>query len=638
LVVKGLSCGKLLAAAGICISIACGGATDSSGANCTFRADPDRFLASQIRVRAEIAKRTAQFQARKSSPARTVAPAAIPRRNFIDNEIFDAMANAGVQSAPLSGDEEFFRRINLDLTGRIPSSAEIRAFIADTDPGKRSRTIDRLLNSDEFVDKWVVWLGDLLRNSATNAVSNSPEQLAGRNTFYKYIWASLVSQKSLRDIAYDVITGGGNNYDEPNGSVNFISSTATPGGPIQDTYDAMLVKTTTAFLGLGHYDCLLCHNGRGHLDSISLWAKNTNRIDAQRMSAFFARVNVIRWPTPAGLSTQEAQQLPYYNSYSVQDVVARTYDLNTNYGNRPNRTAQNGVAKLTPIYQFTGATPKDDGWRSAFADNVVNDPMFARNMVNRLWKQLFNLGLVDPVDMLDPARLDPANPPPDGWTLQATHPVLLDRLSKEFTREWYNLRGTIRLMVESNAYQLSSRYDGDWNASYVPLFARHYPRRLDGEEVHDAIAKATGVFTAYTQFNWGGTVKWAMQLLDPVEPRSNGTAAAFMNNFLRGNRDTVPRSQASTLQQQLALMNDAFVIPKIKIANSPVLQAVAKLPSNDAMIDEMFLTFISRAPDSYERTRALAYLDKATTAAAKNAALEDLAWVLINKVDFLFSY
>lgn len=612
--------------------------TGISGGNCTFQSEPDRFLAAQARAQQQV--HASVLKSRAAVKAATVDPSAIEHRNFIDDEIFARMAAAGVKAAPLSSDEEFFRRINLDLTGRAPSSADVRAFVADTAADKRSRIIDELLNSPEFIDKWAVWMGDLLRNSASNAVSNSPQQLAGRNAMYKYIWSALSDRKSMRDVAIESIAGYGNNYDETTGAVNFISSTLTPGGPIQDTYDAMLVKSATTFLGLGNYDCLLCHNGRGHLDALNLWGKNTLRSDAQRMSAFFARTNINRWNPPAGTSTADAQLMPYYNSYSTDDVTTatRTYDLSTNYGNRPNRIAQNGVSKLTPLYRDGGAAPASNNWRAAFAMTLVDDPMFSRNIVNRVWKQMFNLALADPIDGLDPARLDPSNPPPDGWDFQATHPVLLERLSKEFTRGWYDLRELIRLMAESNAYQLSSRYDSDWNIANVPLFARHYPRRLDGEEVHDAIAKATGVFTNYTQFNWGTTVKWAMQLLDPVEPRSNGTSATFMNYFLRGNRDTTSRSQASTMQQQLALMNDNFVVPKIKMAASPMLQAAAKLPTNDAIAEELFLTFLSRKPDDYERGRALFYLNKTTTAAQKNAAIEDLAWVLVNKIDFLYSY
>jgi hypothetical protein len=632
--VPGIFSIRLLVAAGLCFSLT---ADDSTNGGCSFTAEPDRFLAAESRARRALADRVSK--ARAASALRTVDPASLPRRNFIDDEIFGALSAAGVKAAPLSSDEEFFRRINLDLTGRIPAPAEIRDFIADTSPGKRERLINKLLDSSEFVDKWTMWIGDWLRNSATNSLSNSPQQLAGRNAFYKYIWLSVAGGKSLRDVAIESISSYGNNYDEATGNANFISSTSTPGGPIQDTWDTMLVKSATAFLGLGSYDCLLCHSGRGHLDTLNLWGKNTTRIEAQKMAAFFSRTNLVRWTAPAGTPQAEINANFYNNSYRVDDVANRNYTLNTNYGNRPNRAAQNGLSQLTPEYRDTLAKPAaNENWRFAFANSMVDDPMFARNVVNRVWKQLFSLGLVDPVDQLDPARLDPGNPPPAPWTFQATHPVLMEKLAKEFARQWFDLRGIVRFLVESTAYQLSSQYTDEWNVALVPLFPRHYPRRLDGEEVHDAVAKATGIFPRYTQFNWGEQVQWAMQLLDSVEPRSNGAAANFMNNFLRGNRDTTQRSQASSLQQQLALMNDAFVLPKLKMAASPMLKEFAKLPNNEALVEEMFLTFISRMPTDHERTRALFYLNRAATTAQKNAAIEDLAWVLVNKVDFLYSY
>jgi hypothetical protein len=111
-----------------------------------------------------------------------------------------------------------------------------------------------------------------------------------------------------------------------------------------------------------------------------------------------------------------------------------------------------------------------------------------------------------------------------------------------------------------------------------------------------------------------------------------------MNLFLRGNRDTVTRSQGSTILQSGGLMNDPFVQARIHVNQSPTLQAVAKLPTADAQLEEMYLTFLSRMPSDYERTRGLAYLNARSTTAARNTALEDLAWALINKLEFQFSY
>ncbi len=606
----------------------------TSGTNCSFQAAPDRFLAAQARAHQDVFKRSKLLST--TSLRQPTGTASVPRRNFIDEEIFGALSAARVSSAPLAGDEEFLRRVSLDLTGRLPTPAAIRTFLADPNPGKRYAVVDQLLWAPGFVDKWTMWMGDWLRNSATNATSNTPEGINGRNAFYKYLWVSVSDSKSLRDTAIEILTASGNNYDEASGHSNLLSSAGTPGGPIQDTYDTMLVKTSTAFLGLGHYDCLLCHNGRGHLDQLSVWGKGVLREDAEKMAAFFARTNLVRWTPPAGTPASVTPTLFYNNSYSIQDVANRTYDVSTNYGNRPNRVS-NPVAHLSPEYRNTRAKPADSNWRGAYASFVVDDPLFSRNIVNRVWKQLFNLALAEPVDGLDPARLDPQQPPPAPWTFQATHPQLLDRLAQEFTRQDYSLRELLRTIVTSSAYQLSSSYDSEWKVDFVPLFARHYPRRLDGEEVHDAICTATGVFNTYVQ--WNQNVTYAMQLLDPVEPRTNtGNAQVFMNYFLRGNRDTQPRGHATTVQQGMALMNDGFVVNKIHVAASPALQAIAKLPANPAIVEEMFLTFISRRPTDQERIKALNFLSRATTTAQKNAAIEDLAWALINKIEFLFSY
>jgi hypothetical protein len=172
----------------------------------------------------------------------------------------------------------------------------------------------------------------------------------------------------------------------------------------------------------------------------------------------------------------------------------------------------------------------------------------------------------------------------------------------------------------------------------VPLFARHYARRLEGEEVHDAIVKATGMFTPYTIPGWLEPVQWAVNLPEPVEPRSNGASANFMNVFLRGNRNTQFRSQAGSIVQQLYLMNDPFVTNRTRVASSSTLRAVSQNASNEAAVSELFLLFLSREPGESERGHAMNLLNQARTAAARTTAIEDLAWALINKAEFVYSF
>ena len=139
-------------------------AADSSGSNCTFQLEPDKFLSAQSRARRAVFDATqAVAKALRASTAKTDSTP-IPHRNFIDDEIFNKLASMQVAPAQLTTDEEFFRRINLDLTGTIATPADMRAFLADTTPNKRDVVIDKLLNSTPSMISGRMWLGDLMQN------------------------------------------------------------------------------------------------------------------------------------------------------------------------------------------------------------------------------------------------------------------------------------------------------------------------------------------------------------------------------------------------------------------------------------------------------------------------------------------
>ena len=612
---------------------------------CTFRVDPSAFLNAQSRAHQAINARLKEF--RRTAAAPTPAEP-LPRRNIIDFLLLGKLDDVGVTPARLSTDEEFLRRVYLDITGRIPSAVSVKAFVANTDPNKRDNVIDALVSSPEFNDKWTVWIEDLLGMTERLSTNGRAVQVEGRNAFDGWLREKISHNWSMADIAKSVLTGTGNNYYFENGPANFAVAASVGMGPIQDTYDMMLVKSTNAFLGLGHYDCLLCHNGRGHTDQVSSWATRVTRADAHRMAAHFSRTRL------DGVRGTVQFESPLYNSTVVSDAATGTYDLTTTFGNRPNRTPYGTERNLQPEYR--DGTKASGNWRQAFAGKITSDPLFAINLVNRVWKEFFGLAFVDPVDALDPDRLDPANPPKAPWTLQATHPELLLELAQDFRRNDTNLRVLISVIAKSSSYQLSSTYDGDWRAEYVPLFARHYPRRIWAEELHDAIVQATGVTpqysyplvnnqtvdraTAATALPKSNPTSWAMKMPDINEPRyvnnaQNNAAVNFMSSFTRGNRDTVRRAPTGSILQQLNLMNDnPVVLSKLKMAASPALRELAKITNNAEVVDELWLTFLSRLPTETERGKAVAHLGKGN----RNTAIEDLAWVAVNKLDFLYSY
>ncbi|MFY9222977.1 MAG: DUF1549 domain-containing protein, partial [Blastocatellia bacterium] len=135
--------------------------------------------------------RTTELAAAKLTTKEYSKAAKVPRRNFIDDQIFDKIEQNGISSSPLASDEEFLRRVTLDLTGRIPTSDQVRQFVADTSADKRDKVINSLIGSPQFVDRWTLFVGDLVKNTAFSQNIDRFEE--GRNAPYNTIKTSTAS-------------------------------------------------------------------------------------------------------------------------------------------------------------------------------------------------------------------------------------------------------------------------------------------------------------------------------------------------------------------------------------------------------------------------------------------------------------
>jgi len=316
------------------------------------------------------------------------------------------------------------------------------------------------------------------------------------------------------------------------------------------------------------------------------------------------------------------------------------YPLNTTTGNRPARVPVGATKNVPPVYFYTATgtfsdTPKaGEAYRDALARSMTGDFQFARAAVNYFWAYFFGVGIVDPPDQFDPMRLDPDNPPSDPWTLQPSNPRLLNSLAQAFIDNKYDIKWLMRTIANSSAYQLSSRYNGTYNPAWDTLFARKFVRRLWAEEVHDAIVQSSNIVPTYN-IAPSGAASYAMQFPEPLATPTRDPVTAFLDAFLRGNRDDQVRSDDGSISQALDLMNDNFVMSRIKStgASSSLLVANLNLP-NDQLVSKLFLTVLSRPATAAEMTSALAMLN----AGVRNTSAENLLWSLYNKVDFVFNY
>ncbi|MBI4854580.1 MAG: DUF1553 domain-containing protein [Acidobacteria bacterium] len=533
--------------------------------------------------------------------------------NLIDKEIFGTLASRNVKAAEEASDEEFCRRVFLDITGRQPSPQRLLQYIDDKTPEKKEKLIDELIASQAYIDFWSLWFGDLTSNFALN--SRSPFE---RDAQHKYLQTAIASNKPYDQIAKELITAVGDYQRVPSSLIlhNVIFAEVS-----QDAFDDMAGQTSSIFLGT-QSTCISCHNGEGHLEAVNLYFSTKKRSDFWAMSSFFAQVGFSR-----GTITNFKQQ---------------EYNANTSKGMRPPRSG--GI--IAPSYALFGNSEiqANEERRQALARMLTSDPQFAKAFVNRVFARFFTLGLVEPLNGFDLARLDPKNPPPAPWTLQPSHPVLLNNLATWFVESGYDLRKLIKLVASSKTYALSSSYDEkEWKPEYTRLFARKLVRRLQAEEVLDAITTSTQIPANYYVKGLSQPLTSAIALPGVEEPVLGGSGAddpivvgRFLNNFGRGDRNNQPRFNDSSITQALDLFNSSLLINRLENPNSLPSQiannlAQNKLSPEDAVVT-LYLNTLSRQPSKVEIDKL-----KEHTKAGRQA-IADLQWLLINQPDFLYNY
>lgn len=560
----------------------------------------------------------------KMMPSKLGAKASVARaarRNYIDEHVFGKMERDRVPAAPLASDLEFLRRISLDLTGRIPTPDETRAFVADTDPAKRDKLVDKLLASDAFVDKWAYFFMDLFRASGKMG--------RGMNLFHYWMKENLKVDRPYDDVARSIIAASAKSNHVVAAS-NVIAREHVQGKPqpddgedlgmVQqlDTHDELNILYGKTFLGI-NLSCISCHDGQGHLEKVNVWLSRQTRDQFFQNAAFLGR----------------SRYLMYWEDGKPQSGEFLIDDLSAGYdpkGPSMIRTPRYGrPADRTPAFVLTGergrpgAEPRDELGRMLTAH-----PQFARAAVNMFWARMMGFGIVEPFDEFDLARQDPKNLP-QGWDLQPSHPELLNALATDFRTHGHSVRRLLATIAKSHAYQLSARYEGDWKDAYTKYYARKFVRMLTAEELHDSLALAT---SRPGSFNYGGEkMGMAMQLSGPS---GGGDVKYFMQTFGQSNRNNPPRPLTGSPLQPLLLMQSPVVTDRVLAAKDSRVQRLLdtyKKEDNARLVDELFLATLCRPPSSTEKNVSLEALAKDRKQGAQN-----LQWALINQVEFFFNY
>jgi hypothetical protein len=513
--------------------------------------------------------------------------AAAQRNNFIDEHVLKQLQLLQLRPSPPADDATFLRRAFLDTLGILPTADDVRAFLADRAPNKRARLIDQLLERDEFVDYWAYQWSDLL---LVNGTRLRPDAV---KAFYSWIRERVKENMPWDQFARELVLARGSSLD--NGATNFYALHQDP--------ETMTENISQAFLGLS-IGCAKCHN-----HPLEKWTND----QYYAMSNLLARVRAKGWGGD-----------PRSGDGARTVFVAGRGDL-----------VQPSTGVPQPPAPLDGEPISDDQThdrRQHLADwlTAPDNPYFARAITNRVWANFFGVGLVEPVDDL---RLSNA----------ASNEELLSAAADFLVEHDYDLKALMRVILQSVTYQTSS-VPVATNRDDTRNYSHYYPRRLMAEVALDAVSQVTAVPTEFTQIEYPGAdfVKTefytkgtrALQLYD------SAVVSRFLRTFGRNQRMitcTCERSNEPSLVQALHIANGDTIAGKLAAKDGKVESLLASGMPNYRIVEELYLSALSRYPTDKELADILAVLNEAP-ASERRAAIEDVFWAVLSSREFLFNH
>ncbi|MEX0718200.1 MAG: DUF1549 domain-containing protein [Planctomycetaceae bacterium] len=496
------------------------------------------------------------------------------RQGWSDNEI---------EPSPVAGDGEWMRRVYLDIAGHIPPTDEIEKFIADKDPAKRSKLIEKLLDDPAYVRNFTaVWTNLSIGRGTPARVSRD-----GMEKFYREAFAR---NRPWNDVVYDLVSAEG--HYERNGAVNFMLAQMQ----MNDEAVQATAKTTRLFLGI-QVQCTQCHD-----HPFNDWKQD----QFWQFNSFFrqmAKIDHRRYDERTGRMVDDYSEL-----------VDRDFSGPVYFEKR------NGLMQVAyPEYEGRKVDPGlDTDRRAEFAKLIVQGdrPLLAQAMTNRMWGHFFGYGFTKPVD-----DIGPHNP--------ASHPQLLEMLSEEFVNSRYDVKQLVRWIANSEAYNLTSR-TGPGNeidnpaAGEIPQFSHMYAKQMQAEQLFDSLVIAT-------EAHKSGRTSW-----EDAERQRRQWMQQFVVAF-----DTDEADEATTfngtIPQALMMMNGDLVKDAISLKPGGFLHRTLSEPTPDsAKVRKLYLSALSREPTRAEEGAANRLLRPLREPGEKLALYQDLFWALLNSNEFIF--
>ena len=457
-----------------------------------------------------------------AEPAAKPTPASVAA--LIDRHVGDKLKANSVPAAALADDATFLRRASLALAGRVPVPSEVRLFLADTDPDKRAKLIDRLLASPAFATHMTTtWRGWLLPEATAD-----PNVAAAVPGFEAWLRARVQQNTPFDQFVTELLTYPLNGRpamargqdDDTDGNANPLAFyTAKEGKP-----ENLAAATSRVFMGV-QLECAQCHD-----HPFAKWSRD----QFWGLAAFYA-----------GVERQNG------NGALRESLDKRELSI-------PN------AERTVPA---TFLDDKEPEWRFKKSPRVTlaawltagDNPFFARAAVNRLWGFAFGVGLVDPID-----DFHEQNKP--------SHPELLDALAKAFVDSGFDATFILRSIALSETFQRASAIT-DAGQKDVRLFARFPVQGLTPEQLFDSLAVVIG--TAPQRTGRPSTEAFAVTGRKTENPTTIIQALTLMNGGLVGDATTIESSRTLAAVVELPGLSPTERVEALYLA------ALGRMPKAD---------------------------------------------------------
>ncbi|MFM8250195.1 MAG: DUF1549 domain-containing protein [Planctomycetota bacterium] len=513
------------------------------------------------------------------------------RRVWQDNQLVPSVA---------AGENEWCRRVYLDVLGRIPTMEEMREFLSSKEPDKKPKLVAKILYDEKYVEEYArnwttIWTNILIGRNG----GNEQRSLTSRPGMQKYLRDSFARNKPYDKMVYELITATGSSApgtENFNGAVNFLAMKVN-----EEKGTLATAEIAKVFLGL-QVQCTQCHN-----HPFNDWKQQK----FWELNAFLRQTRALRRFAPGSRDVESCELVD--EDFGGEGGSAEEADIYYEL--------RNGLTKVAfPVFVDGTEIPRSGyvtqvNRRTELGKLVVKSEYLQKEVANRLWAHFLGYGFTKPVDDLGPHN-------------QPTHPELLDYLGEQLAENSFNLKELIRWITLSEPYSLSSRITANNRADdpllgETPKFTHFYLRQMRAEELYESLLVATEAHKTRGDYEEQEKAKndWMRQFVIAFG-NDEGTEATTFNG---------------TIPQALMMFNGDLIKKAVSTEKGGFLHRVSTSNTKPAeKISYLFMAGLGRAPTKNEVDIANKLL--VARGGDSTAALQDIFWALLNSNEFIFNH